>query len=139
MLRLLSFCFIFLLSACTVLPQIKQLPPQVESVKSFKVENNGQQSLLLIQFYENKWRWIQTDPLGAPIARVWLTKQGWEPDGFVMPNKQAQLLFTALANGLNPDSPPFYLDKGWKIEREKSQFTIWLPDSSKWKVEILGE
>lgn len=139
MLKRLSYCVVLWLSACTVLPNVEQLPLQQVSSKSFKIENNGRHSLLLIQFYEHKWRWVQTDPLGAPIARVWLTKKGWEQDGFIMPNKQAQLLFTALSNALNPHSPPFHLDKDWKIERENAQFRIELPDSSRWNVEMLEE
>lgn len=139
MLKLLSFCFIFLLGACTVLPEIKQLPPQIESVKSFKVENNGQQSLLLIQFYENKWRWIQTDPLGSPLARVILTPNGWQNDGFVMPNQQAKLLFSAVANVLNPNEQPFQLDSRWRLEINSPEFFITLPDGSQWKIRELQE
>ena len=40
-----------------------------------------------------------------PIARLLLTKQGWKNDGFVMPNKQAQGLFLALATAFTEQQP----------------------------------
>ena len=64
-----------------------------------------QTSLLTVQFQPKQWRWVQTDPLGSPFARLLLTKQGWKNDGFVMPNKQAQGLFLALATAFTEQQP----------------------------------
>lgn len=139
MLKSSLFSFILFITACTTLPEVKQLPPQADKVKTFQVETKGQSSLLFVQFAENQWRWIQTDPLGAPIARVLLTPNGWQQDGFVMPNRQAQQLFTALANALNPENPPFQLDKRWSIEQQPTHFFIALPDGTQWTVKTLEQ
>lgn len=142
MLKLLIFIIAFWLNACTSLPKVQQLPVQAQPLRTFKVEHNQQASLLTVQFEKTQWRWIQTDPLGSPQARVLLTKNGWSNDGFVIPNRQAQLLFMALANIMNQAQPPFQLDERWKIEKfneNQSYFLITLPDETEWKVKELGD
>ena len=98
------------LTACSTLPNIEALPEVKEDSRTFKVEQLAEQqvkqtSLLTVQFQPEQWRWVQTDPLGSPIARLLLTKQGWKNDGFVMPNKQAQGLFLALATAFTEQQP----------------------------------
>ncbi|PJG84356.1 hypothetical protein [Conservatibacter flavescens] len=137
MLKFITLIFTLFLTACVNLPRVVQLPEQAQSVRVFKVENGGQRSLLTVQFTPNQWRWVQSDPLGAPIARVILTQQGWENDGFVMPNRQARLLFSALAVALNSEMPPFELNGDWKIRQNAPHFEIALPDNSVWFVEEL--
>lgn len=147
MMRRYIFLAIFsgFLTACLTLPEPVQLPSQVESIKSFKIEQQTpkyQTSLLIVQFESQHWRWILTDPLGSPLARLILTPKGWQNDGFVMPNSQAKALFTALAVALNPNTPPFKLDEKWAIakpEKNASYFLIGLPDNTWWKVEELSE
>ncbi|WP_324682661.1 hypothetical protein [Bibersteinia trehalosi] len=147
MMRRYIFLAIFsgFLTACQTLPEPVQLPSQVESIKSFKIEQQTpkyQTSLLIVQFESQHWRWILTDPLGSPLARLILTPKGWQNDGFVMPNSQAKALFTALAVALNPSTPPFKLDEKWTIakpEKSASYFLIGLPDNTWWKVEELSE
>jgi len=99
-----------LLTACSTLPNIEALPEVKTDSRTFKVEQLAEQqvkqtSLLTVQFQPEQWRWVQTDPLGSPIARLLLTKQGWKNDGFVMPNKQAQGLFLALATAFTEQQP----------------------------------
>lgn len=148
------------LAACSAFPKIQQLPEQKEASRLFKVEKiNNQQavqaSLLTVQYEANQWRWVQTDPLGAPIARLLLSKEGWLKDGFVMPNNQAQYLFAALATALNPAQPLFsfsriepqgdakdyYIngERVWRIKPVGKQFWIELADQSQWKIEQLVE
>lgn len=134
---LLHVIFLFFLTACSNLPAVKQLPEQDVESRLFKVESNGQASLLSIQFEPNQWRWVQTDPLGSPIARLMLSQKGWRNDGFVMPNHQAKQLFTALTVALNPQNPPFELDKNWQIQTKNSEFEITLPDHSQWRINEL--
>ncbi|WP_293730521.1 hypothetical protein [uncultured Actinobacillus sp.] len=139
MLKFGLIIFAFFLTACTTLPKVEQLPEQAQTNRLFKVEQAGQASLLSIQFEKEQWRWVQTDPLGAPIARVVLSKKGWANDGFVMPNGQARQLFTALAVALNPKNPPFKLTDDWKISQNPPHFTITLPDKTQWQIDELEQ
>ncbi|QIM62059.1 hypothetical protein A1D29_01325 [Pasteurellaceae bacterium Orientalotternb1] len=149
---LLSF-FLLLLAGCSSSLQVVQLPPQPTESRLFAVEQlqpQQEKSLLAVQFSPNNWRWVQTDPLGAPLARVQLTQSGWQNDGFVMPNAQAIQLFAALATALNPSQPPFafsrienglqgkiYFDsnrKLWEISQQSQQINIRLGDQSQWRL-----
>ena len=90
---------IFCLAACSSFPQVERLPLQSIETRLFKVEQlqpKSETGLLAVQFSAEQWRWVHTDPLGAPIARLLLTKQGWQNDGFVMPNASSRRLFAAL-------------------------------------------
>lgn len=143
--------FCLMLTACQSLPMVERLPQQPVESRSFKVEQQTplkQASLLIVQFEPEQWRWVQTDPLGAPIARLILSKNGWQNDGFVAPNRQAQWLFSAIAVQLNPKSPPFAIEKRgneyllnnkivWQTEPQKQGFRIKLADKSEWLVEPL--
>ena len=110
---LLLCCLV--LTACTSLPTVKQLPPQQQNIRVFKVEQLNAQhqlqqaSLLTLQTEPQQWRWVQTDPLGAPLARVILTTQGWQNDGFVMPNQQAKLLFFCAIHSVKPKPCTIYI------------------------------
>lgn len=138
MLKLILFIFTFFVAACSSLPKVERLPPQEQSVRTFKVEHQQQQSLLTVQFEQSQWRWVQTTPLGSPIARVLLTAKGWQNDGFVMPNRQAQQWFSVLANALNPNYPPFMLDDGYQLKSQPPYYSIRLPDGSVWEIEELA-
>lgn len=156
--------FSLFLMACSSLPAVKTLPPQEKTVRLFKVEQreaNGslkQASLLSLSVQPQQaqqpqtWRWVQSDPLGVPIARVILSEKGWQNDGFVMPNQQARQLFSALATALNtqplfdfsqiertPNSTIYFVNNKqvWQIIPQSSGIQIELPDSSFWHIEEL--
>lgn len=153
-----------LLIACSTLPNIEALPEVKTDSRTFKVEQLAEQqvkqtSLLTVQFQPEQWRWVQTDPLGSPIARLLLTKQGWKNDGFVMPNKQAQGLFLALATAFTEQQPDakhltlmnvdvsyqqntaIYQQNGrflWNVRKQSNQYFIQLADGSRWQIEELN-
>lgn len=140
MMKLGLIFVLFFITACSNLTMIgNHLPPQEKKVRLFKVENSAKSSLLSIQFMPHQWRWVQTDPLGAPITRMILTKEGWQYDGFITRNSQAKNLFSALSNALNPNNLLFKLDDNWKIEKNIPHFLIISPDGNEWKIEELEE
>lgn len=151
-------CLSLMLSACSSLPKVENLPRQAVDSQLFKIAQHHPKqeiSLLAIQFSPNQWRWVQTDPLGAPIARLRLTRSGWENDGFIAPNRQAKWLFSALATALNPHQPLFRFSRiqpqngrvryeidgktVWEIQGNPKALTIFLSDHSQWRVEALEE
>lgn len=151
------FLILCVLTACSSI-SVQQLPKQDVEQRLFKVEQiqpKQETSLLAVQFSTEQWRWVQTDPLGAPIARLLLTKQGWQNDGFVMPNRQAQQLYSALATALNPTQPLFQFSdiqqttsgqiysinyqEMWRISQQRNQFQITLADGSQWQIEPLEQ
>lgn len=155
------YCWLILgLMGCQSLPQPQQLPETTQNSQVFKIEQLDnkaklkQQSLLVLQYLPNQWRWVQTDPLGAPLARVVLTSQGWQNDGFVMPNPQAKRLFSAIATALYPDSAIFsfsaveqrgekriYFIEGrtmWSLKGTFPELDIILADNSHWRVVLLN-
>ncbi|MDP8033775.1 hypothetical protein QJU43_06075 [Pasteurella atlantica] len=158
-----KYCFIFVIlfiTACSSSFKVIDLPKQAQDSRLFKIEQQDNKnniirsSLLSIQFENEQWRWVQVDPLGSPIARVLLSKQGWQNDGFIMPNSQAQQLFYAIATGLNPNQPLLNFSqiqrtssgqiywiknkKVWKISQKKHILYITLADNSYWKVEEIN-
>lgn len=151
------FLILCVLTACSSI-SVQQLPRQDVEQRLFKVEQlqpKQETSVLAVQFSTEQWRWVQTDPLGAPIARLLLTKQGWQNDGFVMPNRQAQQLYSALATALNPNQPLFQFSdiqhtasgriysinyqEVWRISQQKNQFRITLAEGSQWQIEPLEQ
>lgn len=150
----------FFLTACSAYPEVKQLPIQTVTHRLFKIEQFDEQrklqqnSLLSLQTAQNSWRWVQTDPLGAPLARVILTPQGWENDGFVMPNRQAQWLYTAISTELSPKQTIFAVKiasiegkttcyqtgnkLSWCRTLTPTGFDIKLADNSLWHIEELN-
>ncbi|OOF40536.1 hypothetical protein BKK47_03810 [Rodentibacter mrazii] len=156
---LLLGLFGLFLMGCSSLPMVQTLPLQQKTERLFKVEQrdvNGklkQTSLLSLSAQPQAWRWVQSDPLGVPIARVILTNKGWQNDGFVMPNQQAKQLFSAIATALNtkqlfafshiertPQATLYFVDKKqvWRIITRLSGIDIELPDMSYWHIEELN-
>ncbi len=156
---LLLGLFGLFLTACSNLPRVQTLPLQQKTERLFKVEqrdiNGGlkQSSLLSLSAQPQVWRWVQSDPLGAPIARVILNNEGWQNDGFVMPNQQAKQLFSAIATALNTESlftfshiertqqaTTYFVDKKqvWRIIPRQSGIDIELADMSYWHIEELN-
>lgn len=156
---LIGLCCAFL-TACANLPAVQALPLQQKSERLFKVEQRDadgglkQTSLLSLSAQPLAWRWVQTDGLGSPIARVILDKQGWQNDGFVMPNPQAKQLFSAIATALNskqplfafsriepsPNGTTYFVDNKpvWRIISQASGMDIQLPDKTYWHIEELN-
>lgn len=147
-----------LLTACSSTLTVKQLPAQTQASRLFAVQQlapHSEQSLLAVQFLPEMWRWVQTDPLGAPLARLNLTQTGWQNDGFVMPNPQAKQLFSAIASHLSSENPPFvfsqiqqtatgkdyFVDsqKMWQISPQQQGTKITLTDKSQWYFEEIKQ
>ncbi len=105
-----SLCalIVFLLAGCastSVLPAKSQAQGQsqttarLQSYKLTAVSSTGQteDTLLIVQPEAGgATRWIQTNALGAPLARLQLSDGAWRTDGFLPPNPAAQQLFEAI-------------------------------------------
>ncbi|TDQ57673.1 hypothetical protein EDC45_1320 [Mesocricetibacter intestinalis] len=143
------------LSACSSGLKVVELPLQDRASRLFKVEAYHhnlvvQTSLLAVEYRPAQWRWVQSNLIGAPLARAILSPQGWRNDGFIMPNKQAIALFSALASGLNPQHPPFAFSSVqetaqgriyrvqnrelWRVSHQQGIFYIDLADGSRWRI-----
>ncbi len=101
-----ALCVAWILAGCAVsdgLPKLQTWPKwQSGETRWFKLEsldaggNVLQTSLLAVQPEQDTLRFVQTDPLGAPVSRQVLSRKGWANDGFVAPNAEARRLFGAL-------------------------------------------
>lgn len=151
MLKKLCLLFIsIIVVACSSAPKVIHLPQEESESKLLVITQQSpksEKSLLAIEFQSEQWRWVQTDPLGAPISRLILNKKGWQNDGFVMPNKQAQQLFAAIATYLSPaaifdvqNKDNQYMQNNqfmWQLSPQKNGVIIELGDKSIWLVEPL--
>lgn len=149
------------LAGCTSAPQVVHFPEIRQQVRLFKVVKlNSQQqimseNILSVQMMPDKWRWVEVNALGAPLARVQLNAQGWHNDGFIMPNPQAVQLFSAVATALQPQqtiflfkriekmpqSTKFFPKTGawWQTQKIANGWEIQLADSSQWQITELEE
>ncbi|ARU64116.1 hypothetical protein BTV20_00585 [Histophilus somni] len=140
-----------LLTACASSLKVLELPQVKTDSRLFVITQQfpqSEKSLLAIEVQPHQWRWVQTDPLGAPIARLILSKAGWQNDGFVMPNKQAKQLFSAIATyfmstmifDVQQISENEYAQNHrliWRFSPQKHGVNIELGDKSVWFVEPL--
>ncbi len=147
--RKISFLlWLFFLTACSGSLIPKYLPSQPQESRNFKLTRIFSEEkslatetsptfkemyLLIVQYETDSWRWIMTDALGSPKARLLLTLQGWQNDGFIMPNRQAQQLFSHLANALNAPNELFSSAKNW--QKKQNQISIQLEDQTHWLIE----
>lgn len=157
------YILLFLLSGCMSLSgslPIAQSPPLLDKVQlwQMKAVDTNTNSLLLVQpLSDGRWRWLQSDVFGSPIARKIWDKQGWHNDGFLPPNAQATHLFSAIStiilvqkkqlhhvyphlirqsNGVCFND--FYQNKKmWKICQNKHYWQIELADGSHWQLKRL--
>ncbi|MGV6989157.1 hypothetical protein ACWA5Z_09770 [Testudinibacter sp. P80/BLE/0925] len=131
----------FLLTACTqnwLLPN--SLPP-LEGVRQYSIVNEQtyETSLLLVQPFAQGQRWIQTNALGAPLARQILTPKGWQNDGFLPPNNQASRLFSAILYWQTPAKVRSALyknlatDQYWQIQSIDQHAVIHI-DNEAWRI-----
>ncbi|MGH8813871.1 MAG: DUF3261 domain-containing protein [Advenella sp.] len=99
---LLGMLLVLLLAGCaatSVLPRQYNEPAQVQAYKLSLLTAPGQteDSLLIVQPEAGgASRWIQTNALGAPLARLSLRDGQWTTDGFAPPNPRARQLFEAI-------------------------------------------
>lgn len=106
----IMFCVAFLAACAKPIPvsALPTLSPQ--QVLWFQVEQLDAQnhvlqtSLLSVQADgEGRSRWAQTDVFGVPQARLILSAQGWERDGFAPPHSLSKQLFMAILPRLSDD------------------------------------
>lgn len=139
-----------------------QTVPQLSAGGWFRLEQRDaagspvQNSLLAVEAGAGSIRFVQTDPLGAPLSRQILDGRGWRNDGFVMPNAAARRLFGAVLPLLAADAQAVYpglqrqntaeggcYARGGKIlwcsAREGSGWLIRFPDRTQWLLEPVGE
>lgn len=157
LIRVLLLFILFGVNGCSSSLAVKSLPhPQTESLlfKVSQLHPKKEASLLSVQFESHQWRWVQTDPIGSPLARLILSTQGWQNDGFVMPNSQAQQLFSALATALYGDgifafsqiqphsqTTQYFINQRfvWQISQHSPLIDIQLADKSQWQIEELAQ
>lgn len=117
------------LAACAVsyAPQSRPMLPenQVVWLQVEELDHTGgvqQTTLLSVQgMADGNTRWLQTDSLGAPKARLLATDKGWKNDGFAPPNRRAQKLFGQIFSLLNQDltAPHTVVSDGtaWRVQK----------------------
>ncbi|KPN74863.1 hypothetical protein [Neisseria sp. 74A18] len=118
--------------------------------------NMLQNSLLAVEKNAHMLRFVQTDALGAPLARQVLTQKGWRNDGFVMPNVPARRLFAAMLPVLSGNSAAPYpemvrrkTENGecfqqhgrdvWCVKQADEGWQFVFPDQTKWAVVPIEE
>ncbi|HLU02275.1 MAG TPA: hypothetical protein VKZ94_05905 [Advenella sp.] len=114
----LGMLLVLLLAGCaatSTLPRQYDQPARVQSYKLSLITAPGQaeDSLLIVQpEAAGASRWIQTNALGAPLARLSLRNGQWTTDGFAPPNPRARQLFEAIIAAQIPRSqwPDAYPD-----------------------------
>lgn len=119
--RFSVFLYCLLLSACAARYPAADLPVMAAGdVRTFRLDRLDtagtirQSSILVVQSEDSgHTRWIQSDAFGAPQARLLATPQGWQRDGFVPPNREAERLFIALFPLINTNKPHQIGD--WRI------------------------
>lgn len=163
--KTLSVCAALLLAACSSLsswPQPADLAvvQPVGSTRWFQVEKlpetgnaGGEASLLAVESGAESLRFVQTNALGAPIARQQLSAKGWANDGFIAPNAESRRLFAALLPIMATDKtaqiyPDFKQSQSadhatvfswqgremWRVQQSEERYLIYFPDGSRWLV-----
>ncbi len=121
LMRLGMILALLCVAACQTLPKIEVLPPLSHTITVQVSEAHGdlwQHSLLMIvPQSDQQWRFIQVDALGAPLARQTLQQGQWANNGFLPPNRQASVLFSAVYAYLAKE-------KDWPLPDGLQQVTI---------------
>lgn len=149
---------IMLASCATGLPKPAAMPRLQADSGWFQLEQRDaqghvvQNSLLAVEQTGSEIRFVQTDALGAPLARQIVGPHGWRNDGFVMPNIAARRLFGAILPLLAVDSGGVYpqlerkFDSGgacysqgkgflWCVEQRADKgWLIRFPDQTQWSL-----
>ncbi len=151
-----------MVSACSSLPDAAVVPDLAGGGGWFRLEqrdaegNAVQSSLLAVEQGADGVRFVQTDALGAPVARQVLDAQGWKRDGFVMPNVASGRLFAAMLPLLAENGAAVYPAVQRRSEQEKTCYArrsqpLWctepadqgwrirFPDNSEWLVQPIQE
>ena len=121
--RLLPILLCCFLLACAR-PFAPESLPQLgaDEVRHFRLDrldaqgNPLQSSLLIVQGDgQGGTRWMQSDAFGAPQARLLASAQGWQRDGFVPPNREAERLFVALFPYIQQPPAQAIIVHGWRV------------------------
>lgn len=163
--KALLICTALLMAACSSMqswpvPADLAVVQPAGSTRWFQVEklaqtggNGGEASLLAVESSAERLRFVQTNPLGAPVARQQLSADGWADDGFVAPNAESRRLFAALLPLLASDRawqvyPDFQQSESadhatvfswkgremWRVQRSEGSYLLYFPDGSRWLV-----
>lgn len=119
--------------------------PVLAGAQWWVVENrdNGQQSLLAVQPHteagRHRWRWVQTDAFGAPLARQWMTSGArWQNDGLLPPNPAASRLFAATAALLQAETDAPLFD-GMTVVRQGAVAHYRRAGREWWRIETVAD
>lgn len=153
-----------LLTSCAssgALPHLQTVPPMADALwLHIHNDANNQDSFLAVQILpDHRWRWVQTDAFGAPLARKIADQRGWHNDGFLPPNHVASRLFAAIvpivAQLQNIDSTSVYpqmqmQQSGNSVAYQyhnqiqwratallRNKWKIILADGSEWQISVL--
>lgn len=155
------------LAACTFsgsLPPAHSLPVarvrQVPWYQLSQYDTEGRRlrdTLLAVTAENGGLRFVQTDPLGAPVSRQRLRlQQGWQNDGFLPPNAAARRLFAAVLPLLADEPAAVYpqLDYQadahggrfsrngtllWRWQNHEGGHRLYFPDGSQWQLSPLTD
>ena len=102
--KILAASLALLLTACSAALPLAQGDVRAPFISQYQVTaEDGTDSLVVGEYQgDDRWRWLQTSPLGAPLARQIYESGQWRNDGFLPPNRSATALFTALMLRENP-------------------------------------
>ena len=119
-----------LLAACAAPLPLARQDARAPFVAQYQVTAADGADSLVVGEYQGggRWRWLQTSPLGAPLARQLYENGGWRNDGFLPPNRTATALFTALMLRDNPAAFP-QVSRDGDDSRFRGQ--RWLKDSAR--------
>lgn len=106
--KILAASLALLLTACSAALPLAQGDVRAPFIAQYQVTAaDGTDSLVVSEYRGgDRWRWLQTSPLGAPLARQLYENGRWRNDGFLPPNRAATALFTALMLRENPAAFP---------------------------------
>ncbi|MCP2040744.1 hypothetical protein L1281_001333 [Neisseria sp. HSC-16F19] len=114
-------------------------------------------TLLTVAAENGGLRFVQTDPLGAPVSRQRLhLPQGWKNDGFIPPNAAARRVFAAVLPLMSADPAAVYPQLDYQADEHGGRFSqgrqeLWrwqnkdnghrltFPDGSQWQLSPLQD
>ena len=138
-----------LLTACSTALPLPQGDSRAPFIAQYQVTAaDGTDSLVVGEYRgSGRWRWLQTSPLGAPLARQLYQNGQWRNDGFLPPNRSATALFTALMLRDNPAAFPQvqhdngtyrFRGKRWLQENRQSAADELITPAGRWRVKALA-
>ena len=128
--KILAASLALLLTACSAALPLAQGDARAPFISQYQVTaEDGTDSLVVGEYQgDDRWRWLQTSPLGTPLARQLYENGHWRNDGFLPPNRSATALFTALMLRENPAAFP-------QVQREGDTYRFcgqrWLQEKTR--------